>query len=97
VLARLLKSASVIDLNAHVLDRALQLQDALGLSPQEAVVLASVLFTVEHEGGPACFITTNSKDFSAAWIEDELAKYNCKLLFDFKTGLDFVRSQLATP
>lgn len=97
VLARLLKSASMIDLSAHVLARALPLQDALGISPQDAVVLASVLFAVEYDGGPACFITTNSKDFAAAWIEDELAKYNCKLLFDFKTGLNFVRSQLAAP
>lgn len=97
VLAQLLKSASVIDLNAPVLARALQLQDEIGMSPQDAVVLASVLFTVENRGGPACFITTNSKDFAATWIEDELARYDCKLLFDFKTGLDFIRSQLSTP
>lgn len=94
VKAELLKTASTIDLSAEILHRAIQLQDDLSLSPQDSVVFASVLAHLDKHGGPACFITTNSKDFSAPEIEDYLQPYGCKILFNFQSGLEYVRHQL---
>lgn len=67
------------------------------MSPQDAVVFAFVLSVLEQRGGPACFITKNTKDFSDPRIEEALDPYDCKLLFDFENGLDFVQSELARP
>lgn len=94
IISQLLDVASVIDLNPAILRQALTFQDDVGLSPQDSVVFAAILAELEKRGGPACFVTTNSKDFSAPGIAEALEPYDCKLLFDFKNGLNYVRSQL---
>ena len=95
VTVQLLQAASVIDLNPVILQEALALQDQLIMSPQDAVVFASVLSALRQHGGPACFITKNSKDFSVPAITDSLARHDCSVLFDFENGLNFVRSKLS--
>lgn len=92
--AKLLRVASVIDLGAPILREAAALQDQLSMSPQDAVVFASVLSALRQQGGPSCFITRNSKDFSVPAITDSLALHNCSVLYDFENGLNFVRSRL---
>lgn len=97
VICQLLNVASLIDLNTGILQQALAFQADLSMSPQDAVVFASVLSVLGQRGGPACFITKNTKDFSDPRIEDSLDPYDCKLLFDFENGLNFVQSKLARP
>jgi len=94
VISQLLKAASIVDLSAAILQLALTFQDDLGLSPQDSVVFATVLSALNQQGGPACFMTTNSKDFSAPGVAETLEPYDCKLLFDFEKGLNYVRNNL---
>lgn len=96
VISHLLSVASVIELNNVILQEALALQDQLSMSPQDSVVFASVLSALRQHGGPACFITKNSKDFSVPGVDESLAPHDCALLFDFEKGLNFVRSRLGS-
>lgn len=95
VITQLLKATSVIELNNTTLQQALALQDRLSMSPQDSVVFASILSALRQRGGPACFITKNSKDFSVPGIEESLTPHDCSLLFDFEHGLNFVQSKLS--
>lgn len=96
VLTRLLAVAAVVELNAEIIGQSLGLQEDFTLSPQDALVFASVLHALAQHDGPACFVTTNSKDFSAPNIAQMLDAYQCKLMFDFERGLGYVRNFLAT-
>lgn len=93
VISQLLQIASVIELKDEILQESLVLQDQQTLSPQDAVVFASVLAALRLGGGPACFLTKNSKDFSLPGIEEALTPLNCSVLYDFEKGLNFVRSR----
>ncbi len=95
VLEQLLQIASIIELGDAILRESLDLQDQQTMSPQDAVVFASVLAALRQSGGPACFLTRNSKDFSLPGIEEALAPFDCTVLFDFEKGLNFVRNLLA--
>lgn len=94
VVSQLLQVAEIVDLNAAILQQALAFQDQLGLSPQDSVVFATVSSALSQCGGPACFVTTNSKDFAAPGIAEALEPFDCKLLFDFENGLNYVWSKL---
>lgn len=96
VVSQLLGIASVIELNSAILQEAMVLQDQLSMSPQDSVVFASVLSALRLHGGPACFITKNSKDFSVPGVDESLAPHDCALLFDFENGVNFVRSKLVS-
>lgn len=93
VISQLLQIASVIELKDEILQESLVLQDQQTLSPQDAVVFASVLAALRLGGGPACFLTKNSKDFSLPGIEEVLTPLNCSVMYDFEKGLNFVRSR----
>jgi len=90
VIAKLLDVATLIDLNSAVLRQAAVYRDELGLSPQDSVVFASVMSALASRGGPACFITKNSKDFATPDIAEALEPYDCKLLSDFADGHSYV-------
>jgi predicted nucleic acid-binding protein len=86
--------ASLVPMNSTVIQTATAFQSTLSFSPHDAVVYASILadLTVAPEKG--CFITRNSKDFANPDIEQELARYECQLLWKFVDGLGYVRSHL---
>lgn len=42
----------------------------------------------------SCFLNRNSKDFDDQNIVDELASYNCELLFRFDSGHSFISEAL---
>lgn len=96
VIAQLLASVTVIELNNTVLQEALALQEQLSLSPQDSVVFASVLSVLRRGDGAACFITKNSKDFSLPGVAEMLLGHSCKLLFDFENGHNFILSSSGT-
>jgi predicted nucleic acid-binding protein len=85
---------SVIATTPATLRLALSVEQRVGLSPQDALVYASV---VEHigSGGPIdrVFVTQNKNDFAS--VKDELEVVGCKLLFAFDAADGYVRSKVA--
>ena len=90
---RLLDVAEVIPLDTTILRDAKQYEDSL--SPQDALVMASVVTSLsEKQGELACFLNRNHRDFSTADIRNLLAQYNCTMISSFQNGLNFISSQL---
>ncbi len=91
ILARLLQMSNVIPTTAPVLANALRAEQALGLSPQDALVYASVLVDLDGMGDDAkCFINRNRKDFANPDIYAALAQHNCRLSTTFRGGLGYI-------
>ncbi len=94
-LSRILNCAQIIDLNPNVLRSSLELQNSRSLSPQDAIVYASILEHLREAGAKtSCFITRD-KDFLNPDIEVDLTALNCKLWINFIAGLDSARDELA--
>jgi predicted nucleic acid-binding protein len=96
VQVRLLKAGEVIPLEALTLTSATQYQRIHGLSPQDAIVYASVLSHLKQHGtSQSCFLNRNSKDFDDPDLVEELNAHNCKLLAQFDAGYQFIISRLS--
>lgn len=96
VRTRLLQVAEVIPLEVSILTTATQYQRLHGLTPQDALVYATVLWHLtQHQVPQSCFLNKNSKDFDDPDLVAELDRYNCKLLPQFDTGYQFVLSRLS--
>jgi predicted nucleic acid-binding protein len=89
----ILKSAELIPLDAGVIQEAALLEDSLQRSPQDAIVLASVL---RHLGAghseESCFLNRNIKDFDSPDVVERLRTLRCRLIPRFDHGLAYVRS-----
>jgi len=96
LISRLLKLATLIDLDTTILQDALSVQESLSLGPQDAVVFASIMSKVDADGAPSCFITKNSKDFSDPVIVDQFEQRSCKLFFDFERAFNYIEHMLKT-
>ena len=95
ILERILQAADVIPVGLGIIRAATTIQKRRDLSPQDAIVYASVLdHLASVPKALRCFINRNSKDFLNPDIESELAAYNCRLLTRFADGLGYVRHQL---
>ena len=90
VRSRLLACAELIPLESSILAQAEEHQGDYDLSPQDAVVYASVLAHRRISDGPGCLVTRD-RDFKDQRIKRELRSYNCKLLSNFETGYQFLR------
>jgi predicted nucleic acid-binding protein len=96
VQVRLLKAGEVIPLEALTLTSATQYQRIHGLSPQDAIVYASVLSHLKQHGtSQSCFLNRNSKDFDDPDLVEELNANKCKLLAQFDAGYQFILSRLS--
>lgn len=74
--------------------RAYEVEQRLGLSPQDAIVYASVVEHAQSAGSSVkLFVTQNRRDFLV--VEDELASYGCKLFFTFDAAEGYVHSKSA--
>lgn len=94
--SRLLQVAEIIPLEVSILTVATQYQRTHGLSPQDALVYAAVLWHLKQYQVPqSCFLNKNSKDFDDPDLIAELDGYNCKLLPQFDAGCQFVLSRLS--
>ena len=79
----------------EILAASTEHQRAHGLSAQDALVYSSVLSHLKRvPARESCFLNRNSTDFDDQNIVDELADYNCKLLFQFYTGYSFISAAL---
>lgn len=93
-LLRLMKLARVIPLTSDVLTLSLTYQIRFGLSPQDAIVLASImadLESVEH-GLEKLFVTQNKSDFFDPDILKLMSAHGCKVLFRFDNAVGYVES-----
>jgi predicted nucleic acid-binding protein len=89
----LLEIAEIIPLDADILALASESERQHGLSPQDAIVYASVLHHLEtFPSHKNCFLNRNSKDFEDPDLKDALANYNCKLLYKFTHGLAYIQN-----
>lgn len=95
-LRRLIDLSSIIPLNNDVLRLSINYQPQFALSPQEAIVFASVvshLQLVEPAEGKV-FVTKNKNDFVNPDIFDFLSPHNCKLLFRFTDAVGYIHNVL---
>lgn len=89
-LNRLLNVAEVIPLTSEILSTAIAYQVEQALSPQDAIVYASVLEHLNLSSSISkCFLNRNSKDFDDPDIVDMLSNYGCRMLFRFDHGYEY--------
>jgi len=94
-LSEILTLADIIPIEADVIKSAISFQNSLNLSPQDAIVYASVVTHLESTvSEPKCFLTKNAKDFVNPDIIEQLAAYDCKLLTKFEDGLGYIQSHV---
>ncbi len=80
---RLLQVADVIPLDATVLEMSKQHRCKHDLSPQEAIVYASVLLDLDKRRSPQNFFISRDRDFAGRDMVEELNGYNCTLISNF--------------
>jgi predicted nucleic acid-binding protein len=91
---RIEEHVGIIPLDGATIARAGYVGQMYDLSPQDAVVLASLLSSLENSPrDESCFITRNSKDFSDPDIGAELARFGCRVMFDFRDSVLYLRSR----
>lgn len=95
-LLRLINISRLIPLTSDVLELSITYQAEYGLSPQDAIVLASVVsdLQAQDQEGEKLFVTQNKTDFLNPDIADLLADNSCKLLFRFEDAVGYTRSIL---
>lgn len=92
---KLLKLAEIIPLSIDILKNAATYESPYDLSPQDALVYASVITHLHQTKPPvSCFLNKNSKDFDNPDIVDELGKNNCKMIPRFDQGYKFIQTRL---
>jgi predicted nucleic acid-binding protein len=93
--SRLLKVTDIIALDADILAEAAAAEIPYDLTPQDALIYASVLTHLrQHQPDRACFLNKNSKDFDNPDIVSVLESYNCKLIPRFDDGVEFIRASM---
>lgn len=92
---RLLKIGEIVALNANILSEAASYEVTYDLTPQDALVYASVITHLRQDSPEqACFLNRNSRDFDSPDIIDELRQFNCRMIPRFDRGHSFIQSQL---
>jgi hypothetical protein len=87
--------ASWIPLTKDTLRLGVCLRQEMGLSQQDALILASVLKDLWERGESiSVFINKNSKDFGDPDIKSRLRELGCELKTDFVGGLAFIENAL---
>lgn len=90
---RIARIAEVVPLDSDILIAAAMLRDRFTLSPQDAVVYASIRSHLQREH-PArcCFLNRNAHDFTRPDIAADLRSFRCKLLPHFDQGYGYILS-----
>lgn len=88
---RVWRIAEVLPLDMGVVESAATWQNVFDLSPQDAVVYASIRSRLEQDTAVAsCFVSRNPKDFDDPDLRRDLATLNCKYLSSFATAVQFI-------
>jgi predicted nucleic acid-binding protein len=94
----ILEFGEIISLTADILKEATECESNYDLTPQDALVYASVIGHLRFsKPQQACFLNRNSKDFDSPDIIAALNQLNCRMIPSFTNGLDFIRSQTIGP
>lgn len=92
---RLLDVAEVIPLEREILRTSFKAQQELGLSPQDAIVYASIMHHLSTTNPPVCcFLNRNSRDFDDPDIIAQLNLYHCKMFVRFDHAEKYILSQI---
>jgi predicted nucleic acid-binding protein len=92
---RMWAAADILPLDIAVLQSAADCRNRFDLSPQDAVVYASVrAYLVNDHGSPSCFVTRNPGDFDEPDLRRDLAALNCKFFSTFASAVQYVESRL---
>lgn len=67
------------------------------LTPQDAVVLASIRAHAEVNAGQKVFVSQDAKGFAHPTIYDELNAVECKVLVNFADALAYITNALRPP
>lgn len=84
----------VIPLTSEILILGRLYETLYGLTPQDALVVASVQWHAETDTSLKCFVSQDMKAFSDDAIYKELSKGNCKVLNNFDDALGYINSSL---
>jgi predicted nucleic acid-binding protein len=91
--SRLLRISDVISLTNKILLSAATYEKSYDLTPQDALVYASVVAHLSAEiSQQSCFLNRNSRDFDTPEIVNELAGYNCRTIPRFDDGERYIHS-----
>lgn len=94
-LVRVLSVAEVIPVGAATLAAAIRAQAERELAAQDSIIYASVM---DHLGsapaGSKCFLNRNAKDFLIPAIQEDLKRYDCRLISSFRDGVGFIRKMM---
>jgi predicted nucleic acid-binding protein len=86
---------AVLPLDLGVLRSAADCQSKFDLSPQDAVVYASIRSRLERDHDfPSCFVSRNPADFDDPDLRQDLTAFNCKYLSSFATALQYINHTL---
>jgi predicted nucleic acid-binding protein len=95
LLVRIARVARIIPVDLSTIEAAIRAQDDRDLSPQDAVVYASLIMDLERPSPlESCFLTKNSRDFSTPAILADLLGKKCRALFRFTHALGYIQSLL---
>jgi predicted nucleic acid-binding protein len=86
--------ATMIPLTGEIVRIARRYELAYSLTPQDAVVLASVRCHAETHAGQKVVVSQDAKGFAHPTVYDELAAVECKVLVNFDDALAYVRNAL---
>ncbi len=83
-LAKIVRVATIIPLSAEVMHHAMNLRLSDPLTPQDAVVFASVDLYMRNVGkGPKVFANKNRRDFLTDEVDTHFQQYDCRVLESF--------------
>jgi predicted nucleic acid-binding protein len=95
---RLWKLGEVLPLDLAVLKSAAECQNKFNLTPQDAVVYASIRARLQADhAAPSCFVSRNPGDFDDPDLRQDLVALNCKYFSSFATALQYVKHALGLP
>jgi predicted nucleic acid-binding protein len=92
--SRISDIAEIIPLTLDILKDAATYEAPYDLTPQDALVYASVITHLRLNKPPiSCFLNRNSKDFDNPDIVDELSQNNCTMIPRFDHGYGFIQAR----
>lgn len=93
---RILEAGNIISLTSEILCQAALYEVDCNLSPQDALVYASVMSHLENDSQKvSCFLNRNFKDFDSPDITEVLKSLNCVMIPNFNNGYKFIQSRLS--
>jgi len=94
-LDRILKVCETIPVVPEILSSAAIFREKpLELSVQDSIVYASVIHHLNtYNTNQKCFLNRNSRDFNQPDIQITLNSHNCKLIFNFEKGYNYIISK----